>query len=239
MGKRTYNPTGRPLIDLTGQQIFYLKVISRIPGYAQNSVKWLCECICGKRTETAGSTLRKKAKKSCGCRHAENYGTHHLSKTKEYRIWADMIKRCENSNHIGYKNYGGRGIKVSPEWRVSFETWLADVGPRPSPKHSLERENNEKFYEKGNVIWADRYTQSRNTRRTVRVTHQGKTQCLKDWAIELNLKYKRLQERMLGGLSFEEAISRPTRSSVVKSPDQELPCSDHKPTPESLDSMEY
>lgn len=193
--------------DRTGETFGRLTVIGRSSSRG-DPVIWKCQCLCGNITIVRAQCLVSGATRSCGCFRKEKHLTHGMSKTPEYRIWADMIKRCGNPNHIAYKNYGERSIGVSREWR-SFENFYADMGKRPSRVHSLERKDNNGNYEKGNVIWADPHTQSRNTRRTIRITLRGKTQCLKDWANELGLHYKRVQARILSGWSVEKAFSEP------------------------------
>ena len=91
----------------------------------------------------------------------ENHG---LCSTPEYAAWANMIRRCENPKNPRYANYGGRGIYVCVEWRLSFERFLDDVGFKPSLDHSLERKNNDGPYEPGNVIWATIQEQAKNKR---------------------------------------------------------------------------
>jgi hypothetical protein len=108
-------------------------------------------------------------------------------KTPEYSAWAAMISRCENKNNVGYKDYGGRGIRVCRRWRYSFINFLSDLGRKPSPAHSLERKNNNGNYAPSNVIWATEYVQKRNRRNNVFVTIDGKTKVLEDRAKSLGL----------------------------------------------------
>lgn len=81
----------------------------------------------------------------------------------EYGIWATMKSRCQNSKFISYKFYGARGIKVCKQWQ-KFENFIKDMGPRPSPQHSLDRRDNDKGYEPGNVRWATLLEQHNNRR---------------------------------------------------------------------------
>lgn len=76
-----------------------------------------------------------------------------------------MRQRCQNPNADKFKHYGGRGIRVCDRWQ-SFENFFADMGHPPTPKHELDRMDNEGHYEPGNVRWATRKQQVRNTRVT-------------------------------------------------------------------------
>lgn len=85
--------------------------------------------------------------------------------TTEYVIWKGMKQRCSNPKHVAYRMYGGRGITVCERWRVSFTAFYADMGPRPSKGHSIDRIDNERGYEPGNVRWATSDVQGANRRR--------------------------------------------------------------------------
>lgn len=87
-----------------------------------------------------------------------------MSNTPEHRVWRGMQERCYNARRQDWPDYGGRGITVCDRWRDSFETFLADMGPRPSPKHSVDRIDNAKGYEPGNCRWATATEQARNRR---------------------------------------------------------------------------
>jgi len=84
----------------------------------------------------------------------------------EFQAWKAAKRRCENPKDAVYKEYGGRGIFMSPEWSNSYETFYADMGPRPD-KHSLDRIDNEKGYSKENCRWATVFVQNRNRRNNI------------------------------------------------------------------------
>lgn len=90
--------------------------------------------------------------------------------TPEYIAWQNMIARCENPNHAAFDNYGGRGIHVCVAWRESFEAFFAHVGTKPSCAHSIDRIDNDRGYEPGNVRWATKSEQAKNRRARPRTT---------------------------------------------------------------------
>lgn len=92
---------------------------------------------------------------------------HGLCKTPEYGVWAGMKGRCRDKNHNQYYDYGGRGIRVCERWQKSFFAFYTDMGPRPTPKHQLDRKDNDKGYTPDNCRWATRREQNFNKRNTV------------------------------------------------------------------------
>lgn len=99
---------------------------------------------------------------------------------------------------------------MADDWRDSFESFIRDVGPRPSAKHTIERIDNDRGYDRGNCKWAIRQEQNNNTRRNHYVTHNGNTKTLADWARTLGWNQHILVQRLRRGWTFEQAISTPT-----------------------------
>ena len=135
----------------------------------QNSL-WLCSCVCGTSKVVRGHHLRAGGTQSCGClqreRAAIGQRTHnHTSegkRSREYRSWESMLRRCLNPNSNNYDNYGGRGIGVCSKWFV-FESFYQDMGHRP-PDTSLNRIDNDGDYSLINCNWATATEQSKNRR---------------------------------------------------------------------------
>lgn len=184
-------------------------------GHMGGFLAYKCQCDCGNTAIIRGTSLRSGNTTSCGCVHKTMVGNlnkkHGLKQTAEYSVWQNMITRCTNSNTNCFYRYGGRGISVCDEWR-DFEKFYADMGNRPNGM-TLERIDNNGSYSKENCRWATLKEQARNTRRTKLVEHNGKTQCLKDWANEVGIVYNTLRKRfIIYGWSFEKAISTPPRT---------------------------
>ncbi len=127
-------------------------------------------------------------------------------RTPEQHAWKNMVQRCTNPSHASWKYYGGRGILVCDEWLRSFETFLQDMGPRPSPLHSIDRIENNLGYSKDNCRWATKKQQNRNRRDTINITIDGKTQCLQDWCIQFSICRKTVEKRLKNGWSERDAI---------------------------------
>ena len=131
------------------------------------SIHWVCQCDCGVVKEISGKALASGIQISCGCANAERVKqprTHGLSRTPEHKAWCGMIGRCHNPRNKVYQNYGGRGIYVCDLWRNSFEAFYAHIGLKPSPKHSVDRIDNNSGYRPGNVRWATAIEQRHNQR---------------------------------------------------------------------------
>lgn len=136
--------------------------------------------------------------------------THGMAHTTEYNIWISMRDRCCNCKDEHFPDYGGRGIRVCERWR-KFENFYADMGPRPSTGHSIERKDNDGNYEPSNCVWATKKEQARNKRTTVRITFDGQTRPLAEWAEFLGLNYDLLRQRIYRDKLPPELAFRPEK----------------------------
>ena len=131
------------------------------------------------------------------------------SYTPEYRAWYYMLKRCYDESNPAYHNYGARGIGVCKRWQgqKGLACFISDMGRRPSPKHTLERKDNNADYSPKNCTWTTRASQARNRRTTRLLTMDGRTQCMKDWAEEYGINQNTLAYRLKTGRSLKEALT--------------------------------
>lgn len=130
------------------------------------------------------------------------------SKIPEYSVWCGIKHRTTNPQNWAWKWYGGRGIKMCEQWLNSFDNFLNDVGYRPSPKHTIDRINNDGNYEPGNVRWATREEQHNNTSRNAFLTYGGETktkiQWARQWASESGVALTTIRSRIAAGKKQED-----------------------------------
>lgn len=143
---------------------------------------WLIRCDCGREYERTSNCVGKGG---CLCQ----IQTHGKSHSKEHMIWCAIKARCFNRNNKNFDLYGGRGISMSSHWTKSFENFYADMGPAPSPTHTVDRINSNGDYEPGNCRWATRMEQANNTRRNILVEHKGSTKTLVMACRDSNVPY--------------------------------------------------
>lgn len=154
------------LVDLKGRRFGRLNVIRRDDNIG-SATAWFCECDCGGTVTVRYLSLVRGETKSCGCilseymRERKTIHGHYNSRT--YHSYHSMKARCLNKKHRQYKDYGGRGIKISKSWVNSFESFLKDMGERPKGK-TIDRIDNNKGYNKNNCKWSTRKEQNNNKR---------------------------------------------------------------------------
>lgn len=177
---------------------------------------WLCKCECFNFVKACAKDLRAGKKKSCGClqrdtlvqRNTKHGFAFRKHDNPEYRAWCKMRNRCLVEKSKDYPDYGGRGITVYDRWRYSFIDFLADMGLKPSPIHSLDRINNDGNYEPGNCRWATDLIQANNKRNNIMLTHNGKTQSISDWARERKFNRQTLYSRIYdSGWTITDALN--------------------------------
>ncbi len=160
-----------------------------------------CVCDCGNVCEPLWGSLTSERTQSCGCIRRENTGelakTHGLSRTREWHIWIDMIARCYNRNNKSYRRYGGKGVRVTERWRDDVTAFVADKGPAPSPKHSIDRwPDPNGDYTPENTRWATDTEQANNRRNNLRITWNGRTLTISEWSRELNMSESAIRQRL-------------------------------------------
>lgn len=163
--------------DLAGLQFGRFVVTGQGPSTLDTNKRWWCRCTCGEVRLVWARHLISGRSQSCGClsrertsarTSARNKGNtkHGLARRGEahplYSTWASMVSRCINPKDEGRRYYFDRGIRVCARWRHDFPSFLVDMGPRPSPRHSLDRIDNDGDYEPGNCRWATASQQQQN-----------------------------------------------------------------------------
>jgi hypothetical protein len=139
--------------------------------------------------------------------HYRGNPKHGLFGSPLYNIWRNIRRRCLHPNDAKYPDYGGRGITICARWD-DFAAFNADMWPRPSPKHTVERIDNSKGYSPDNCRWATMAEQQANRRDTVNVTYEGRTQCVMHWAREFGVDRSMLARRLARGVPMEQALSK-------------------------------
>lgn len=208
--------------DLTGQYFGRLKVLYRDPNKNPNpkdrSTRWVCECQCENKTIVilTAHVLKQGRTKSCGCLNLESLKSrakHGDYKTPLYNVYRHMKDRCYNPNNEYYYRYGGRGIKVCPEWLGDngYIQFKEDMGAGYEPGLSIDRINNDGDYCKENCRWTTAKVQGNNKGNNRIINYYGE-----DYTVaELGDKFgdgkssRFLSHRLNTGWNLEEALQIP------------------------------
>lgn len=202
-------------LDLIGQRFGRLIVNGRTqPGYGSGLKSlWICVCDCGRSINVPTNRLRLGQTKSCGClateskqRQRPEITTHGMTNTPEYRAWIALRSRCTNEKAGTYQDYGARGIVVCDRWKDSFENFYTDMGPRPTPDHSVERRDVNGNYDPNNCYWATRLEQMNNRRVNVFYNFQGEQLTLTQIARRIGVNVETIRSRLNRGATEEEAF---------------------------------
>jgi hypothetical protein len=206
-------------IDLAGRRFGYLTATA----YDRTIYKWVCRCACGNVRHLTSNALTTGDITSCGCQkgktiaaqklrhgHTKRSGSSRLI-SPEYLTWCNMRRRCYDPKTAHYRLYGGRGIGVCDSWRESFEAFYKDMGPRPTPGHSIERLDNDLGYEPDNCVWATAAQQISNRRPFGNlVTFNGITSTLSGHARRHGLRPDLVKGRVkTQGWNLERALTTP------------------------------
>jgi hypothetical protein len=153
-----------------GETFEKLTVIAELPRDARSRRWYLVRCDCGNERAVCGANLRPGNTVSCGCYRSRMASVTHGDASKgarsaEYTCWTQMKQRCSNPNKDKFHYYGGRGISVCQRWINSYESFLADMGRKPSAAHSIDRVDVNGDYEPSNCRWATSSEQIRNRRK--------------------------------------------------------------------------
>lgn len=188
-----------------------------------NMCYYPCRCDCGGEKVARAYNMLRGRTASCGCLvrlvNAVNNTKHGMCRTgsvaKEHMIWRSMIARCHRPNDKGYPRYGGRGIYVCDRWRgkSGFENFYADMGPKPGPRYSIDRIDNDGPYSPDNCRWVTQQVQMRNTRVNHMLTYKGETKTLVEWVEATGISDGCIRSRLKNGWSVEDALSTPSEGN--------------------------
>lgn len=170
-------------------------------------------CDCGNEHEATLNNVVRGQVSSCGCLHKERIkasnSTHGMSATPEHGVWLNILTRIFNRNNRAFKYYGARGIDMDPRWKEDFAVFFSDMGARPTPKHTIERNDNERGYWPDNCRWATRTEQMQNMRSNRRVTLFGESVVLAEAARRLGLKRGRIATCAKGlGITAQQYVDQ-------------------------------
>lgn len=203
------------LVDLTGEKFGRLVAEK----YLGNQI-YLCKCDCGNHVEVLRTNLKSGATSSCGCIRKEAVAklkySHGMCGERIYQTWQNMKSRCLCKNSSEYKNYGGRGITVCNDWLDfnPFYDWAINSGYNDNL--TIERIDVNGNYEPSNCKWIPSEEQCLNKTNTRRITINGNTKSLSEWAKYYGIPYDILRHRIDKGISPEIAVATPLKGANKK-----------------------
>lgn len=189
---------GKPFIDRTGLKYGYLTALEYLgkPSSASKT-KWRCKCDCGNITDVTTSNLGTGHTLSCGCltiKKAKERRIYPKKYTKEYQTWRGIKQRGLNPRGKNKEWYAD--ISICQEWVDSFDTFLKDMGTKPTSRHTIERIDNKKGYEPSNCAWVLPKTQANNRSTNRLITFNGTTQTLQQWSDQTGIAYSTIAARI-------------------------------------------
>lgn len=191
--------------DLTGHKFNRMLVVERYGVSPVGKAIWKCVCDCGNERLVGTNELKSGHTKSCGCYQRERAAAANLThggtaggRSREFGIWINIRERCLNPENPAYPNYGGRGIGILEAWRDDFGAFRRHIGDSPTSKHTLDRIDNDRGYEPGNIRWATHGQQNRNKRRNRFVMRDGQRMLFVEACEAEGLNYYNAYSRMKG-----------------------------------------
>lgn len=203
-------------IDITGHRFGRLVAIERTGTSPGGQPIWLCQCDCGERAHVRSQSLREGVTSSCGCFNREQKRdicirrntTHGESGSAEYRTWCAIKERCATPSHWSYRKYGARGVRVCQRWIESYDAFLADMGRKPTPEHTLDRYPDPNGgYEPDNCRWATQRQQQNNRTNNRILEFRGERRTLAEWAAIVGIKPATISRRLFFKWPVERALT--------------------------------
>lgn len=151
-----------------------------------------------------------------------SHGESGPNSTPEYLTWKHMLHRCRSSEPQKARTYRNRGISVCPQWKKSYPAFLSYIGRKPSPDCTLDRIDNERGYEPGNVRWATQKEQA-NNRRDSLLTVRGVTLTRNAWSKKFGVPQSIIKSRLNFGWRPEDAVKKPPFRSGLRSEGKKRP----------------
>lgn len=210
--KQFVNRTGHVYGELTVLEYAGLRKAPTGPSNSRSRTAWLCRCNCGDEVVILADALAGGHSTTCGKHLRENHG-----ESKGYKKSPEMLSfrsakgRCTNPRNPAFHDYGGRGIEFRYK---SLAEFLADVGRRPTPKHSLDRKETNGHYEPGNCRWATRLVQNNNRRDNRLIDFRGETDTLPNMARKHGVAVHTIENRLLAGWCIECTMTIPPRGGL-------------------------
>lgn len=204
---------GTRFVDLTGRVFGKLTAISPAGQNKAKQYLWNCICECGGESIVVGSNLIRGNTKACGCVRLTEIGDrtrkHGMVKTRIFKIWAGMRKRCLNPKCDSYHLYGGRGIKICERWD-EFDKFYEDMGESYGDHLSLDRIDPDGDYCPENCRWATTKQQNNNRRNNRIVELNGISKTLAQWSESSGIRQNTISNRLKVGWDTHSAIYQAT-----------------------------